>query len=442
MILKILNNKLLVILLFILFGYIVTFSSLFISILGFSVVFVPIFILFISKNKNEEAFLFSSFLVGAEVFIRMIGGFIFYETGKYAVILFMILGILLGEFKQRFSVQFVYYILLLSLGIVFTTVPQGESIKNSIAFNLSGPVGLGVAAFYFYKRPITKQKLFDCLFFMLLPLISMVTFIYFRTPDLNEIVFGSVANFQTSGGFGPNQVSTAIGLGVLIIVVFILGKQKLTGYFAVDAFFLIYFIYRGLLTFSRGGMLTGVLALLTFSLFFIIYKKASFYDMSKYFLIVSLFSVGIWLFTSNITGGMLENRYTGKNSIGVQKKDLSAGRADIFQIQVTNFLENPLGIGVGNGKYQREKEEKKITGASHSEVGRLLEEHGLLGFFILLLLLIVPLFNFVNSNNYQRAFISAFYIMWFLTINHSAMRIALPGFIYALSLIVITDIDE
>ena len=35
----------------------------------------------------------------------------------------------------------------------------------------------------------------------------------------------------------------------------------------------------------------------------------------------------------------------------------------------------------------------------------------------------------------KKAFTISFYLFWFLTINHSAMRIALPGFIYGLSLI-------
>jgi hypothetical protein len=37
-----------------------------------------------------------------------------------------------------------------------------------------------------------------------------------------------------------------------------------------------------------------------------------------------------------------------------------------------------------------------------------------------------------------RAFLGSFLIFWFLTINHSAMRIAFPGFIYGLSVAVIT----
>ena len=152
---------------------------------------------------------------------------------------------------------------------------------------------------------------------------------------------------------------------------------------------------------------------------------------------------GIWLYTSNITGGMIDNRYAGKNSIGVKKKDVSAGRGQIINSQLENFYESPIfGIGVGNGKFKRQESGKHITAASHNEVGRLIEEHGSLGIIALLILLITPLHNMYFSNNYQRAFLGAFYIFWFLTINHSAMRIAFPAFVYGLSLIRIVPDEE
>ncbi|WP_159947760.1 O-antigen ligase family protein [Polaribacter septentrionalilitoris] len=440
MIKYILDNKLLIIIIHLIFGYLAT-QAIFPKFYGIVIVVLPIFLIYASNNENEEAFTLASYLVGGEVFIRMTGGLILYETGKYGVILFLMLGILVGRFKQNFSPHYVFYILLLLLGIVFTQVPEGESLRTNIAFNLSGPVVLGVASFYFYKRPITKQQLYDALFFMLLPLFSMISYLYFRTPDLKEIVFNSEANFTTSGGFGPNQVATAIGMGMFVLTIFVLPKKRLTGYYFLDAIFLIYFSYRGLLTFSRGGIITAFISLILFSFFYVIYKRISFSVILKYLLIISFFLVSIWVYTSGITGGMLENRYTGRNKIGV-KEDISSGRIKIFEVQFENFLDNPLGIGVGNGKYQRRKEINMVTGASHNEVGRLLEEHGFIGFFLLILLLVMPIFNFFRSDFYGKAFIAGFYVIWFLTINHSAMRIALPGFVYALTLIRIYDDEE
>ena len=435
------NNKLLLIGIHIVIGFLATFSF-FPKIFGFICVILPILYLISEKNFNEEALIFACYAVGAEVFLRMTNSYFLYETGKYSVILFLILGFFLGKLNQKLGVQFLFYLFLLFLGILFTRVPEGESIRKAIVFNLSGPLVLGVSGIYFYKRLITNKELINSLFCMLLPLFSMVTYLYFKTPDLKEIVFGGSANFAASGGFGPNQVATAIGLGIFIIAIFILMKNKITGFVFLDLIVLLYFIYRGLLTFSRGGIITGIIALLMFSVFYIISNKNSFQLLLKYIAIAITFTLTTWLYTSNVTEGMLDNRYTGKNASGVQKEDISSGRGDILEIQIQNFVSSPFGIGVGNGKYKRISSGKKVTAASHNEIGRLIEEHGIFGIIILMGLFIIPLLNIWNSDNYSKGFLIAFFLIWFLTINHSAMRIALPGFIYALSLIRIVDDED
>ena len=265
-----------------------------------------------------------------------------------------------GKFKQVFSAGFIFYILLLLLGIVFTQVPDGESIRKAIVFNLSGPIVLGIAALYFYKRPITKEALINALFLMLLPLFSMVTYLYFRTPDLKEIVFGGSASFATSGGFGPNQVATAIGFGIFIIIVLLIMKERISGFLILDFFFLFYFIYRGLLTFSRGGIITGAIAIISFAFFYIIYKKGSFQIFLKYTITGGILLTAIWLYTSNATGGMLDNRYAGKNARGIQKEDISSGRIAIFEAQIESFLRAPLGMERIEGTRKGRRKERNI----------------------------------------------------------------------------------
>lgn len=435
------NNKLLFIGVHLLIGFLADKRSLFSMVFALSILSIGLFIIIKEKNRNEEVLLMSSYLVGVEVFLRMIKTGISYELGKYGVLLFLLIGMFVGPIKQKLNIVFVIYLLLLTLGIVFTVVPEGESIRKAVIFNLSGPIVLGVAGFYFYKRPITKEQLFNALFFILLPLFSMISYLYFKTPNLAEIVFNTGSNARLSGGFGPNQVATILGVGIFIVAVFLLLKVKLSGYLILDAFFLLYFTYRGLITFSRGGIITAGAAFLVFSMI-IMYHKGSLQNMFKYLLVLLLFSVSIWVYTSNITGGMLDNRYQNKNSQGEAKEDITTGRGDIFLAQLENFYESPIfGIGVGNGKYKRQFEDTGITAASHNELSRLVEEHGLIGVFILIMLLVIPLEHFYNSNNYQRAFTAAFYMFWFLTINHSAMRVVFPSFIYGLSLIRIVNED-
>lgn len=430
----ILKNKLQLIGIHILIGFLAT-LPIFPKLFGPGIIVAFLIVLISSKNKNEEALLFSSYIMAVEVFLRMCKGFIVYETGKYTVVLFLMLGMFLGKVKNKISMPFIIYLFLLLLGIVFTKVPEGESIRRAVVFNLSGPVSLGICAIYFYKRRITKQQLFDALFFCVLPLFSMVTFMYFRTPDLKEIVFTGAANYATSGGFGPNQVATSVGLGIFIIGLFLVSKKSLTGYIWLDSLFFVYFIYRGLLTFSRGGMITGIIALVAFAFFYFLSQKNSLKLSLKYILLGAGMSIGVWLYTSNITGGMLDNRYTGRNATGAKKRDATSGRIKILQNQFLTFTETPLGIGVGNGKYKRQLATEHVTAASHNEIGRLLEEHGILGFIMLLILFITALSNIIFLRNFQKSFTVAFFLLWFLTVNHSAMRVVFPSFIYGLCLI-------
>ena len=128
------------------------------------------------------------------------------------------------------------------LGIVFTDVPDGESIRKAIAFNLTGPVVLFISAFYFFKRKITRNTLLEGMVYIILPIFSMISYMYFRTPDLKEIVFRGSANFETSGGFGPNQVATIIGVGAFILILFLFLNKKISGFLFLEIILLLIFL--------------------------------------------------------------------------------------------------------------------------------------------------------------------------------------------------------
>ena len=436
------DNKLIAIGVHIAFGFFATAFGFFPSLYGYLAIILALGITVFSENKNEEAFLLASYIVGVEVFLRMTKGAPLFETGKYVVSLILLIGLVVGPAKQKFTLSYIIYILILMLGIVLTEVPAGESIRRSIVFNLSGPFMLGICAIYFYKRTVKLQEVYDALFMAVLPIFSMITYMYFRTPDLREIAFGGASLGATSGGFGPNQVATIIGFGIFIIGFYILTKKKFTGFLFLDALILAYFIYRGLLTFSRGGIVTGGIAFIAMAFLFVLFKR----DIAKFFqyiIVASIFLLGVWLYTSDITGGMIYNRYTGRNASGIKKADASAGRFKIITTQFESFQNAPLfGIGVGNGKYERQKKATNVTAASHNEVTRLIEEHGLLGLIMIIILIVVPMSHFFRVGRLRRSIIIPFFIFWFLTVNHSAMRIAFPGFIYALSLISIQYEEE
>ncbi|MDV7187458.1 O-antigen ligase family protein [Lutibacter sp. TH_r2] len=397
------------------------------------VVVFGILIIIRKKNENNEAILFSAYLVGAEVLFRMSGGMVFHELPKYSVLIFLAIGLYVEKKSHHISVSYVIYILLLLIGIAFTDIPFNESIRKAIAFNLSGPVLLGLSAIYFYKRNLSLSMLFKLLFFMGLPILSMLSLLYFKTPDIEKIRFGGVANFAASGGYGPNQVATILGMGVFIFSVYLFLKKRFILSFFIDILFFSYLIYRGLLTFSRGGMITAFVAISIFSIFFILSRKDKVNLILKYSGIVFLFVLAIGTYTSIVTNGMLLNRYTNKNASGIVKDDVSAGRLEIAATDLDGFFENPFfGLGVGGSKFYRLDMLDKYA-ASHNEVSRLVSEHGLIGIFILILLISVPLNHIYQQPYFAIAFLGSFLVFWFLTINHSAMRIAFPAFIYGLS---------
>src|SRR5690606_31727496 len=144
----------------------------------------------------------------------------------------------------------------------------------------------------------------------------------------------------------------------------------------------------------------------------------------------------VWAYISVQTGGMIDKRYANQNASGVEKESVLTGRERLMETEFQMFLDNPI-FGVGVGKNREERIEMTgIAAASHSEVTRLLAEHGMLGLVALLILIYVPLSLY--PTNQQNIFLLSFFFFWALTINHAAMRLAAPAFIYALSLLKVT----
>jgi len=339
----------------------------------------------------------------------MTGGYFLYETGKYGVAFFLIVGLTQRNRYFTPNVAFIFYLLLICLGIAFTTVPEEASLRKAIVFNLSGPILLAVCGFYCYKRKFNKKEIERVLMALVYPVVTMCVYLYFRTPTLEEIVFTGTANWEASGMMGPNQVSTSIGVGIAALSVLLLMKRTFTGFFPVDGIVIVYFTYRALITFSRGGLFTAIIAILIFTFFYLRQSSISVKQLVPYAFITFFIIAGIWLYTSDITGGMLNNRYTGKDKRGVQKEDLSSGRLAILEEQFESFSENPFfGIGVGNGKYKRLSGSKKVTAASHNELGRLMEEHGLIGLSAIVLLFLLPIYLFSNMKSFNKPFLLFF----------------------------------
>jgi hypothetical protein len=402
---------------------------------GYVIFLLGIYIVIKSQNKKDECLLVAGYVVGSELLLRMTGGNITYEFSKYEVMIFLFMGMFYKGFSKG-AVPYWIFLLLLVPGVVMTgfVLNFDSDIKNSIAFNISGPVCLAFASLYTYRRKLSLERMNNILLCLGLPIISCVVYLIFYTPNIRDVITGTDSNFATSGGFGPNQVATFLGLGMFIFFSRIILESKTKVLLAINLIIAVNISYRGMVTFSRGGMITGFLMIVLLLAF--LYFKSNFHGKVKLnyiFGLILVAMVGVWSYTSYQTGGLIEKRYANQDAAGRAKESQFTGREDVAQNEIKQFLENPIfGVGVGKGVENREVQTGNFI-LSHDEITRMLAEHGSFGALGLLILFVTPLVLYLE--NKFNMYLLCFVAFWFLTINHAAMRTAIPSFVYALSLL-------
>jgi hypothetical protein len=416
-------------------GFLVYLGPFVSKIYGYSIFTFGIFYIIKKQNKNNEALIVAAYVVGSEVFLRMTGGNPLYEISKYGVIVFIFIGMYFSGFSKGAAPYWVFLLLLTPSVVLTTFVLNFESnIKNAIAFNISGPVCLGVVSIYTYRRNIPINQMNSILLSIGLPIVTCMAYLAFYTPRIQDVVTSTQSNFETSGGFGPNQVATIFGLGMFIFFSRIILESRTKFMLAINIVIAINMSYRGIVTFSRGGMVTGFLMILLLLLF--LYFRSNYTGRVKlnYIIVVILLSMSVtWIYTSYQTGGLIDKRYANQDASGRIKKSKFTGREDLALNEWDTFLNNPIfGVGVGKSAEVREAETGDYT-TSHNEITRMLSEHGTLGIFALSILFFTPLFLYFE--NKFNLYLLCFLAFWFLTINHSAMRTAAPAFVYSLSLL-------
>lgn len=405
------------------------------KIYGFGIYIFWLWYIIKSQNKNDEVLIAAAYIVGSEVFLRMTGGNPLYEITKYGVILFLFVGMYFSGFSKGALPYWIFLILLVPGVIISTFVLDFDTnIRKAIAFNISGPVCLAIASLYTFRKKIALAQMNTILLSLGLPIIACMVYLTLFTPNVREVITGTDSNFTTSGGYGPNQVATILGLGMFIFFSRIVLESKSTFQVILNLFIAVNITYRGMITFSRGGMITGFLMILLLLLFLYIKSNGNGKVKLNYiFAMIGLAMLCIWAYTSFQTGGLINKRYANQDAAGRVKESRFTGREEVAASEIDMFLKNPIfGVGVGKGAEVR-KEETGIEVLSHDEITRMLAEHGSLGILGLMILFFTPLFLYFE--NKFNMFLLCFVCFWFLTVNHAAMRTAAPAFVYSLSLL-------
>ena len=366
-----------------------------------------------------------------------------YELGKYLFLALLLFGIIKG-FRNG-SIGWIMLILL-SLGIFIDRA--GQTTFRNIVFNLFGPINVAMAIIFFKDQEIEKDDFVKVLRLLLYPLISVLAFTIIRTPDLDTVEFKLGANFETAGGFGSNQVSTALGLGAFLAFLIWRNKWALTGYRWMDIILFIAFAFRGLLTFSRGGMIGGALGIF---IILLLNRKPIDDDRTEnpvrtILKIVPVIFILFFTFkyTDRITGGQLLLRYQGETAgtlKGSKQKTFNTfttNRFAIFEGDVKLWKEYPLlGVGVGASSYMRDSSNRFL---SHVEMSRLLSEHGTPGLIYILILFVqgINIFRYQRFNLFGVILLALFTIAVFTTF-HAAMRTYISPLLIGLSMLCVID---
>jgi O-antigen ligase len=405
--------------------------------LSIAVLVIALVHVVISGNRNNQAAMWAGYVVGLEILFRMTSGYLIWETGKYFVILIFLTGLAIEAQKKPLPYPIVYYGLLLVPSFAVVSYPDFFEFRSSVSFNLSGPLTLLVSSVYFYKRPMPLETMFNILRFVALPLISILVYLILVTPELSEIEYGTQSNFQASAGFGPNQVSTVMGLGIFITGLLLYHNRRVTGWLWTDLLLLLLLTIRGLATFSRGGMVGGVVALILIIVLAIALLHQRIYWPRAIMYSVGFFAVmtWVWNYVNEVSEHRLQYRYQGVDYRTGKPRDITSSRIVILEHELDLFKNNPV-FGIGPGMVRQVALRDKYVANSHSEYTRTLAEHGLFGLIAVVIMVMFPVRYVVN---YQpktiRHILLALIFLVFFTLFHSAMRLAMPGFLYGLCFI-------
>jgi hypothetical protein len=386
----------------------------------------------LNRNKRlEDIGALVAYLVSSEVLWRMAEAPVFWEFGKYAAGMIMISALAARNKWKIPSLPMLYFLFLLPACFLTVIADGFGDAKEKLSFNISGPLLLLISCWYFSHNRLNWLQVRKVLFWLLVPLVSVGITTLFFTVTAEKIRFTDESNRATSGGFGPNQVSAMLGLGVFICIACYLlfknrSKEKL-----LLAFLAIFLAAQSVMTFSRGGIYNAAGATLVVLLFQMNNVGKGLKKIIAVGSIAAIFMLAIFPQMNDFTGGTLGARFESTET---------TGRFEIAEADLMIFMENPVwGAGVGEAFEYRAKFFKHMV-AAHTEFSRMVAEHGVFGIFSLLALGLAASFAFWRQKTDLGRSIAAGFITWsVLFMFNTGMRLVAPSFIWGLSFIVLTN---
>ena len=419
-------------------GVLIAFFPLLAKVYALLIVGVGLYFVIKNKNQNHEVLYVAAYIVGSEVFLRTTQGNPFHEYGRYFVLFFIALGFYYSGFSKK-AYPYWAFLLFLIPSVFIALDSLNLDIRKKIFFDLLGPVCLGIASLYTYKRAITRREVDNILLGIGLPVLACCTFLFVKFPVSEAVVNNTESQVFLSGNYAPNQMATLLGLGMFVFFLRFFLSSASKAILIINTFVFCFIYYRGLMTFSRGGMVTAVIMVIVLVIFILINYK-QYIPIRLKLTLASLAFPLIFALGSCQTDGLLFKRYNNQNPSGLYKSYETEGRNDIALYEINQFKKNPvMGVGVGKTKENRSLAHGSSI-STHNEITRMLAEHGLFGIAGILILLFTPLLLYLKDK--RNVYLLCLFAFWLLTVNHTGMRVAAPSFIYALALLNFKGSDE
>ena len=375
-----------------------------------------------TEDSLEWACCASAYVAGSEVLWRMMHASVFWEFGKYACCAIWLIALWRREHRIFNGLAGAYFALLLpSVALTLGSLDLSRA-REEISFNLSGPLCLTIGVWFFTNVTGRLVRLDRVLLAIMAPAASTALITAYRTVTATSIRFGGNSNFTTSGGFGPNQVAAVLGLATFVTSFWLVaGKPRLPARFVLIVLLLMYAV-QSAMTYSRGGLYGAAGALIFASIYLLRDAKQRTTLLVTVPAICLLIGFVVLPQLDEFTDGTLSARF---------RQTRLTHRDDIIAGDLRVWAENPIfGVGPGMAKYARAL---SFTAAAHTEISRLLSEHGAFGVIALLLLLAIAKNNLAAaSTTSAKAFVLGATAWCFLFMLANGMRLAAPAFVFAL----------
>jgi hypothetical protein len=376
---------------------------------------------FIAANskRSDRIICAAAYVAGAEVVWRMTGGILFYELGKYIVLAMFLIALARLRQARPHVLALLFVVLLIPSSLISIRLLGLRDAREALSFNLAGPVMMGVAVWFLSHVSLTLEQWKRVLLTLVLPITGVAAVAVFGMASATVLHFGKGSNWATSGGFGPNQVSAVLGLGAFMSYFLLMSMELKALQRLTIAGMLVLCTAQSALTFSRGGLYCAGGAVVLASLYLIQNPRTRGKLLFAAPLIYLLLTFVVWPQLDNFTGGALAARFENTDT---------TGRDRLAHIDLDMFRNNPIyGVGPGIGWYYRGY-------AAHTELTRLLAEHGIFGLGAIVVLLIIALHRFTEAKGRVEKALVVSFIGWALLFMMTvAFRLVAPGLVFALA---------